>query len=97
MTGGDGLGLCQGPCQPGEPRDGGGGRREGGRGAAQSQDQQHVDKGLSRLVCFIKELRSHGWPRRGVANGRGGARSHSLMACEGRAAEEHRWLLLKEK
>lgn len=47
----DGLGLCQGPCWPEGRGDEGRQRGDQGLGAAQSKDQQHVDKGLSCWVC----------------------------------------------
>lgn len=54
LTGGDGLGLCRPHVSPKTPGDEG---RKGGRGeirAAQSQDQQHVDKRLSQSVCWFR-------------------------------------------
>lgn len=54
LTGGDGLELCRAHVNPKTPGDEG---RKGGRGeirAAQSQDQQHVDKRLSQSVCWFR-------------------------------------------
>lgn len=65
VTGGDGLGLCQGPCQPGGPPWWG---KEGKPRACPILGSATCWQGIIPIGVFHQELRSHGWPGRGVAN-----------------------------